>query len=276
MSNDYSSLSISYAGAIATVTINHGPVNILDTQLMKDLYKAGKELEANQSVKVIIFDSANPDFFIAHADVNMIRQVEGTPAPDGKTPSMLQSMFELYRNMPKVTIGKVKGIARGGGSEFLLSLDMRFGAIGQAVFGQPEVGLGLIAGGGGCVRLPRLVGRSRAMEILLGCDDFNAELAERYGYINRAVAADKIDEFVARLAERIAIYPQHAIALTKKLVNDADQTNDQDFANEYSSFYQSATHSGMAERMKQAMEVGLQTPEVEKGDLHDVIVKLDA
>jgi len=121
--------------------------------------------------------------------------------------------------MSKVTIAKVEGRARGGGSEIALAMDMCFAAAGRAIFGHPEVAIGLVPGGGGTQRLPRLFGRARALEVLLGCDDFPAELAERYGYINRALPADELTAFVERLARRIASFPTHAIAHAKAAVD---------------------------------------------------------
>ena len=274
MQTQLPTVTITRASAIATVTINNGEINILDAQMMKDLFKAGKELADDDNIKVVIVESANPDFFIAHADLSMIQAVEGTPAPDSTIPSMLQSMFEVFRNMPKATIGKIDGIARGGGSEFLLSLDMRFASIEKGVLGQPEVGLGIIAGGGGCVRLPRLIGRARTMEILLGCDDFDAQLAERYGYINRALPQAELDAFVQTLAERISHYPARAIAVTKRLVNKNENIKGSDLGEEYAGFYETATAPGMAKRMARSMELGLQTKEVEQGDLHKINLQL--
>ena len=275
MKNEYKTLSIMIKNALATVAIDNGPINLLDAALITDLYNAGQQLAADNTIKVIVFESANPDFFIAHADINMIMGVSDTPQPDDKTPSMLQSLFEMYRHMPKVTIGKIQGVARGGGSEFLLALDMRFGAIGQARLAQPEVALGLIAGGGGCTRLPKLLGRGRSMEILLGCDDFDAELAERYGYINRAIPADEIDTFVNQLAERISTYPAHALASTKVLVNAAEIINDDALGREYGHFYRSATRPGMKDRMAQGLEKGMQTYDVECGEINKVIDQLE-
>lgn len=267
MKQTFKTLTLKQQGSIATITIDNGPINILDVNLIKDLYKVGQQVTNEDSIKVLIIESANPDFFIAHADIPMIMATSDTPIPDGATPSKVQQMFELYRHMPKATIGKIEGIARGGGSEFLLALDMRFAAIGKARLGQPEAMLGLIAGGGGCTRLPKLVGRGRAMEILLACDDFDAELAERYGYINRAIPADEIDAFVNRLAERIALAPPHAIALTKKMVNESESIDSLAMGIEYQRFYQAATSEGERERLARSMEAGLQTPEVELGDL---------
>jgi enoyl-CoA hydratase/carnithine racemase len=126
---------------------------------------------------------------------------------------------ERFRNMPKATIAKVEGRARGGGCEIALAADMCFAAAGKATFSHPEVAIGLVPGGGGTQRLPRLVGRGRALEVLLGCDDFPAELAERYGYINRALPADELTPFVERLARRIASFPAHAVAHAKAAVD---------------------------------------------------------
>ena len=125
-------------------------------------------------------------------------------------------MCDRFRTMPKATIAKIEGICRGGGSEFALACDMRFAAIGRAVLGQPEVALGIIPGGGGSVRLPRLVGRGRALEIVLGCGDFDAVAAERYGYVNRALSENEIGPFVDKLARRIASFPAAAIRLGKE------------------------------------------------------------
>jgi len=126
---------------------------------------------------------------------------------------------ERFRNMPKVTIAKIEGRARGGGSEIALAVDMCFAAIDKAIFGHPEVAVGLVPGGGATQRLPRLVGRGRALEVLLGCNDLSAELAERYGYINRALPADELTPFVEKLAHRIASFPAHAIAHAKAAVD---------------------------------------------------------
>ena len=121
--------------------------------------------------------------------------------------------------MPKVTIAKIEGRARGGGNEIALAMDMCFAAVGKAIFGQPEVAVGLVPGGGSTQRLPRVIGRGRALEVLLGCDDFSAELTERYGYINRALPADELTPFVERLAHRIASFPAHTVAHVKAAVD---------------------------------------------------------
>ncbi|GAA6134290.1 enoyl-CoA hydratase/isomerase family protein [Oceaniserpentilla sp. 4NH20-0058] len=270
MSYEFQTLSVDSQDALATVSIKNGDINLLDAPLIKDLYKCCKQISEDNTIKVVIFQSANPEFFVAHADVNMIMAAAQTPQPDGQTPSMLQSLYELIRNLPQVTIGKIAGVARGGGSELLLAMDMRFAAKNKARLGQPEVALGLIAGAGGCTRLPKLMGRGRAMEVLLGCEDFDAELAERYGYINRAIDDSELDNFVDTLGKRIAHYPAHALQATKALVNEMEQIQPQDFGREYGQFYATATKNGMAERMQQALDNGLQTFEKEVDDLAKV------
>ena len=165
-----------------------------------------------------MFDSADPDFFIAHFDVSFLAVLpdEAPPKPDILTG--MHPVCEAFRTMPKVSIAKIEGIARGGGSEFVLALDMRFGAIGKAIVGQPEIILGIIPGGGGTQRLPRLIGRARAMEAILGGIDFPAELAEKYGYINRAFPPDELTPYVEDLAYRIASFPAESIAIAKQAV----------------------------------------------------------
>jgi enoyl-CoA hydratase/carnithine racemase len=169
-------------------------------------------------VRVVVLQSALADFFIAHSGLGRVGAAS-TTVSNTRGFRLTQTIGERFRNMPKVTIAKVEGRARGGGSEIALAMDMCFAAAGRAIFGHPEVAIGLVPGGGGTQRLPRLFGRARALEVLLGCDDFPAELAERYGYINRALPADELTAFVERLARRIASFPTHAIAHAKAAVD---------------------------------------------------------
>jgi enoyl-CoA hydratase/carnithine racemase len=180
--------------------------------------KLGKELEADDGVRVVVLQSALPDFFIAHSGLSRVAAAAKTVSHT-RSFRLTQTIGERFRNMPKVTIAKVEGRARGGGSEIALAMDMCFAAAGKAIFSQPEVAIGLIPGGGATQRLPRLVGRGRALEVLLGCNDFSAELAERYGYINRALPADELTPFVEDLARRIASFPAHAVAHAKAAVD---------------------------------------------------------
>src|SRR5881296_2660320 len=207
-----------FDSGVAFVSIDHPPINLLDEVLSQEFDKLGRELEADESVRVVVLQSALPDFFIAHSGLGRVGAASKVVS---HTPSfrLTQMIGERFRNMPKVTIAKIEGRARGGGSEIALAMDMCFAAVGKAIFGHPEVAIGLVPGGGATQRLPRLIGRGRALEVLLACNDLSAELAERYGYINRALPADELTPFVEKLAHRIASFPAHAIAHAKAAVD---------------------------------------------------------
>ena len=176
---------------------------------------------APDATRVVVFRSADPEFFIAHADLGLIKALPRDPRPDPTELDFFPGLVERWRTLPQVTIAQIEGRARGGGSELALSLDMRFAALGRAVLGQPEVAIGIIPGGGGTQRLGRLLGRGRALEAVLGCDDFDAATAERYGWVNRALPADEIGPFVDRLARRIASFPALAVRSAKEAVDAA-------------------------------------------------------
>jgi len=259
----YNCLNIRLDQGVLFVTIDNPPINLLDIPLIQDLDRLGREAEADKDVKVVIFDSADPDFFIAHADVKLILQMPAEAPPKAGSLGQFHAMVDRFRTMPKATIAKIEGRARGGGSELVLSLDMRFGALGRAILAQPEVGIGIIPGGSGTQRLPRLMGRSRALEVVLGCNDFPADLAERYGYINRALPPEEIGPFVERLAYRIASFPAEAIALAKASVLSAELPTLEGLLEEAHYFNQSVATEEARERMKRFLQMGGQTREVE-------------
>ena len=269
-SGKYQALSIAIDRGVAFVTIDNGPINLLDMTLLLDLDRAGRELEADPAVRVVVLQSANPEFFIAHADITIIQQMPAVPAPRQERLGPFHAMVDRFRTMPKATIAKIEGRCRGGGSELALSCDMRFAALGRAVLGQPEVGVGMIPGGSGSVRLPRLVGRGRALEIILGCGDFQADEAERYGYVNRALPPQDITHFVDTLAYRIASFPAEAIALAKQAVTLADAGIVDDLAREEALFLASVQTDACRRRMAAGLAAGLQTPELELGHIEDV------
>ena len=259
----YECLRVRSEGGVATVTIDHPPINLFDVALIGEMDRVGRELEADADVRVVVIQSANPDFFIAHADVAMIELLPRDVREKPTTPHGFHRMVDRFRTMPKATIGKVAGRARGGGSELLLSLDMRFGALGRAILSQPEVALGIIPGGSGTQRLPRLVGRARALEIVLGCEDFPADLAERYGYLNRALPAEALGPFVDRLARRIASFPAEAIALAKRSVDAAELLTEAGLVEEAHCFNLTLGTAAAQERMRRFMDAGGQTRDVE-------------
>jgi enoyl-CoA hydratase/carnithine racemase len=259
----YDCLRFKLDRGVLFATIDNPPINLFDLSLMREINRLGKEIEADDDVRVVVFDSANPDFFIAHADVDLILQLPTEVPPKSDSLGFFHAMVDRFRTMPKVSIAKIEGRARGGGSEFVLSLDMRFGALGRAILSQPEVALGIIPGGSGSQRLPRLMARSRALEVVLGCDDFPAELAERYGYINRALPPDEIGPFVERLAYRIASFPPEAIALAKASVGSAELPTVEGLLEEAHYFNQSVATDEARLRMKRFLERGGQTREEE-------------
>jgi enoyl-CoA hydratase/carnithine racemase len=172
-------------------------------------------------------------------------------------------MCELFRTMPKATIAVIEGRIGGGGSELALSCDMRFAAIGQAVLNQPEVALGIIPGGSGTVRLARLAGRSRALEIVLGCDDVDAVTAERFGWVNRALPPDDLWPFVDRLSRRIASFPPHAVAAAKAAVLRAERGVEEDLLAESAAFAGTLGDPATRTAMERFFDLGGQTAEGE-------------
>ncbi|MFT4571893.1 MAG: enoyl-CoA hydratase/carnithine racemase [Hyphomicrobiaceae bacterium] len=259
----YECLRIVINEGVARVTIDHPPINLFDVKLMLEMDRLGIELATDDAIRVVVFDSADDEFFIAHADIEMIQTLPDDAPPRSDELNFFHTMVDRFRTMPKATIAEIAGRVRGGGSEFVLSLDMRFAARDRAVFAQPEVALGILPGGGGTQRLPRLVGRGRALEIILGCNDFSADLAERYGYVNRALPADELGPFVETLARRIASFPAEAIAMAKQAVASAEPPVEPGLCDEAWLFGRTLATSEAKRRMALAMKRGAQTREGE-------------
>ena len=265
MAYDYETLGIEYDGGVLTATINNPPLNVMTPPLYMDLVGFTSEVEQDESVKVVVFQSADPDFFIAHFDVEAILEFPiDTPAEKSLEFSDFHLMCERVRTMPKATIVKMAGRAGGGGNEFASSCDMRFGLKGKTVINQMEVALGILPGGTGTQRLPRLVGRGRAMEICLGSDDIDAETAAQWGYLNRIFdSANELDGFVDSLSKRIARWPAEAIALCKASINNAEMPLSDGLLEEAFLFQQTLRTEGAQQNMRKAMAMGLQTREGE-------------
>lgn len=214
----YATLRVSRDAGIARVTLDNPPVNVLDVALMTDLRHLLTALRDDSSIRVIVFDSADPEFFIAHVDMSLVDapdafDVLASQVPEGL--NVFQALGELLRHQPQVTIVELAGIARGGGAEFVIAADMAFAAIGRSGLGQVEALMGIVPGGGGTQYLATRVGRNRALEVVLGSDLHDAETAERYGWVNRAVPADELGGHVERLARNIAALPEGVIAAAK-------------------------------------------------------------
>jgi len=195
-----------------TVTFSNPPINMFVPTTIVELGTLITDLEADPSVKVVVFQSANPDFFIAHLEV-----VKAAEQPE--VLGLWRDFVLRLSSTPVVSIAKIRGRTRGIGNEFVLACDMRFASRQRALFGQPEVGTGLIPGGGALEWLPRLVGRSCALEIVLSADDFDADIAERYGWVNRALDDDGLDSFVDTLVRRLASFDRELLAAAKAQIN---------------------------------------------------------
>ncbi len=260
---DYEALRVDVTAGVARVVIDHPPINLFDLTLMREIARVGRALEADEDVRVVVFASANPEFFIAHADVGSILEFPVEAPQDVNELSGFQRMTERYRTMGKATIAQIEGRVRGGGAEFVASLDMRFAARGRAVFAQPEVALGILPGGSGTQRLPRLLGRGRALEVILGCGDFDADSAERYGWVNRAFDADALGPFVDALARRIASYPPAAVALAKRAAAAAESPAADGLLEENRAFAQTLADPEAQRRMRRFLAAGGQTREGE-------------
>jgi enoyl-CoA hydratase/carnithine racemase len=202
-----------------TVTFSNPPINLLDPVTITELQAIVSEVEADQSVRVFVFQGTDPDFFIAHFDTSKAAEIPRTPGPTGYQPWI---DFVLRLNQASaISIAKIRGRTRGVGNEFVLACDMRFASRQKAIFGNPEIGVGLPPGGGALEWLPRVVGRSRALEIALSGDDFDAEVAERYGWVNRTLDDGELDAFVDNLATRLASFDREALAAVKSQINRA-------------------------------------------------------
>jgi enoyl-CoA hydratase/carnithine racemase len=268
---NYATLRVRVEDGVAFATIDNPPINLLDLQLIQDLHVFRADVEQEDDVRVVVFDSADPEFFIAHADVALIQALPADGPPRREELAFFHQFVERWRTTPKATIACIEGRARGGGSEFALSLDMRFGALGRAVLSQPEVAIGILPGGSGTQRLPRLMGRARALEVVLGCADFPADLAERYGWLNRALPPDELRPFVENLARRIASFPAEAARLAKQAVLNAEAGVVDGLLDETYLFNQALATGSAQATMVRFLENGGQTREVELGDLFDAV-----
>jgi len=260
--SDLKKLKIECVDRVAWVTIDNPPVNLFDLALITEMSMAGQMLADDDEVGAVVIQSADPDFFIAHADVNLIQDIaSGDPSEDPEA-SFFHQMTEHFRLMPKATIGKIDGIARGGGLELLAALDMRFCSLENAVFAQPEVAGGIIPGGGGSARWPRLIGHGRAMELILCGHDFDGATAEKYGIVNRAVPAANLDGLVANVATAAAAAPLHVAKLAKHVAQCPGPVEEA-LAIEHRAFLKSARSADAQSRLSAFMEAGGQTREFE-------------
>ena len=254
----YSVIRVSVDGGVARVVIDNPPVNLFDLALYADMVRVSHQLATDPEIRVVVLSSAVPGFFIAHFDVELILQMpHDMPVP--KQLHDFDLMCENFRTMPKATIAVIEGRCGGGGNELALACDMRFALRGGAVFNQPEVALGIVPGAGGTVRLPRLVGRNRAMEIILGSDDVDADTAADWGMVNRALDAQELWPFVDRLSARIAKFPPEAVAAAKAAILRADGNLEADLLAESGEFNRLLGTPRAQSAMRNFIEQGGQT-----------------
>jgi enoyl-CoA hydratase/carnithine racemase len=247
------------------VTINHPPLNIFGPDTIPQLNEVITALETDDQVKVVVFDSAVEGFFLTHYD--FVTDLEETtrlpPGPTGLQP--VPDMLVRLSRAPVVSIASIRGRATGVGSELALACDMRFASRDKAILSHFEVGAGVVPGGGPMARLPRLIGRGRALEVLLGANDIPGDLAERYGYVNRSLPDSDLDAFVDSLATRIASFDKQAISETKRFVDVASLPPDFEIAPEWDVCLASIARPAAQQRIGKLMELGFHQP----GDVED-------
>ncbi|WP_234826247.1 enoyl-CoA hydratase/isomerase family protein [Sinorhizobium meliloti] len=241
------------------VTFDNPPFNIFGPETIPQMEKVVKEIETDPDLRVVVFDSAVPGFFLTHYNFTP-PLAESTSLPAGATGlHPLPDMLVRISKAPVVSIALIRGRATGVGSELALASDMRFASREKAILSQWEVGAGFVPGGGPMARLPRLMGRGRALEVLLGSDDVDGDLAEKYGYVNRSFDDNKLDPFVDALAARISGFDRQAIADTKRLVDFASLPSDPEIGAGWDAFISSVQRPVAQKNIGRLMEMGLQT-----------------
>ncbi|WP_372943395.1 enoyl-CoA hydratase/isomerase family protein [Shewanella sp.] len=256
----YTTFKASQEGAILTVTFDFGTVNVQGQEMLADLNGLAMRLERDRDVKVVVFQSANPEVWVSHYDTNLLKDMstEAVSREDVKLLD-LQVVLERISKLPQATIAKLEGFARGGGHEFALACDMRFAARGKYKFMQMEVGMGILPCGGGASRMARQTGLGRALEIILSARDFTADEAEAYGTINKALDPDEIGPYVDALAQRIAQFPAESINACKQAVYESiDKPIEEALKAEAYWLYQATSKTPAIKRFTIADEQGLE------------------
>jgi enoyl-CoA hydratase/carnithine racemase len=241
------------------VTFDHAPINTLTATTVAELAELVDMIEQDPDLNVVVFDSANPEFYLAHYD---IEHDPGRTAALGNGPTGMHAWLDLLVRLsraPVVSIASIRGRARGAGSEFVLACDLRFASRENTLLGQFEVGTGVVPGGGPAARLPRLVGRGRALEILLVADDLDGPRAEQYGYVNRAIVDDLLDAEVEAIASRVARFDHDAIARTKSYVDQVTLPADNEFPPALADFFEMLGGERQREQFARLEALGLNT-----------------
>ncbi len=239
------------------ITFDYPPFNVADGTMFEALQGLLARMDADSMLRVVVFESANRDFYLSHFDLTgKLGNVMTAVGPSGLP--ILEDTFVRLTKSPVVSVAKVRGCVRGACSEFVLACDMRFASRENTRLGQPEVGVGLHPGGGGTERLPHLVGRGRALEIILGANDFDGDSAERYGYVNRALPDAELDAFVDTLARRIASFDRRALSAAKVLVNNVSLPSADRLLDGLTSFQAALMWTETQRRIEALLKRGLQ------------------
>ena len=265
MTYDYPHLTVTVRDGVATVLIDNPPINLMTSGLFRSLAKVSVDLSKDDEVRVVVLRAPNPEFFIAHFDVAAILEfpVNGEAVEEPELGGF-DRMCEAYRTMDKVTIAELRGRVGGGGAELSSACDMRFGDLETFQWNQMEVPLGILPGGGGTQRIPRLIGIGRTMEVVLGADDVDAETAERWGFLNRAMSGDSLSAYVDALATRIASFPSAAVREAKRAVNaSVERSLDEGLKYESYLFQVLLRDVDAQPSMRQYLDAGGQTRDVE-------------
>jgi len=270
----FETLRVRNEGAVLFAGIAAPPMNLLGPELVRDLVSLIQQAEADQDARVVVFTSADPEYFISHVDVTRVREYQHEAAKLVGEAS-IALLFRYLSASRLITIAQIEGRVRAAGSEFVLACDLRFAARESAIFAQPEAALGVSPGAGGIQHLARLMGRGRALEVMLSAEDYDAELAERYGWINRALPASALGGFVSLLAHRIAGFPPAGLAMVKERVNAVTLAPLAEFRRDSDILRENARKPEAQARRQAAMKRGFETREAEMalgrllGDLAD-------
>jgi enoyl-CoA hydratase/carnithine racemase len=259
---DFETLSVRDEAPVLFASIAAPPMNLMRPELVRDLISVIQLAEADDAYQVLVFTSADPDYFISHVDVTRI-DVNRATAAELTNEAWPALVFRQLSASRIVTIAQIEGRVRGVGSEFVLACDMRFAARESAIFGQFEPAFGVIPGAGATQHLARLMGRARALEVMLSAEDYDADLAERYGWINRALPAEALGDFVSSLAHRIASFPAAGQAVVKERVNAIGLAPAKDFRRDSDLFREGVGQPEPQRLIQAAMTLGFQTREAE-------------
>ncbi|MEM6779407.1 MAG: enoyl-CoA hydratase/isomerase family protein [Planctomycetota bacterium] len=270
----YTTFTAEQENGVLTVTIDFPPVNLQGQEMLADLNTLCLRLERRRDIKVVVFQSAHPEIWVCHYDTKLLKEMstDAVSRNDAKLLD-LQTVLERLSRLPQATIAKLEGFARGGGHEFALACDMRFAARGKFKFMQMEVAMGILPCGGGASRMARQVGLGRALEIVLSARDFDADEAEAYGTINKALDSDEIDDYVNTLAKRIATFPIDSINACKQSVYESiDKPIGEALQAEAYWLYQATSKTPAIKRFSVADEKGMQLDLQNQRDWNDLVV----